>query len=179
MARAEVDRVKTERLVGRRPEPGDADAYVRIYGDSRVQEELWPASLRTADHARATLTKFIDHWQRWGFGLWTVLLPDGEIIGQAGAQHATVEDRPEVELGWFIDPDHWNQGYATEMAREAVRVAFDVLELDNLVSFTVEGNAASRAVMEKLGMTYERHIEHAGLPHVLYRLRRGGAQPFH
>jgi hypothetical protein len=27
-------------------------------------------------------------------------------------------------------------------------------------------------VMEKLGMTYERDVEHAGLPHVLYRLAR-------
>jgi hypothetical protein len=29
-----------------------------------------------------------------------------------------------------------------------------------------------RAVMEKLGMRYERDVEHAGLPHVLYRLTR-------
>jgi RimJ/RimL family protein N-acetyltransferase len=40
-------------------------------------------------------------------------------------------------------------------------------------SSTVHGNAASRAVMDKLGMTYERDIEHAGLRHVLYRLERG------
>ena len=164
--------VRTARLIGRRPEPGDGDAYVRIYGDPRTPEELWPASLRTPDHARATLDKFIAHWERWGFGLWTVTLPDGEIIGQAGAQHTTVAGRHEVELGWFIDPDHWNQGYATEMAREAVRVAFDELGLDNVVSFTVDRNAPSRAVMEKLGMTYERDIEHSGLPHVLYRLSR-------
>jgi RimJ/RimL family protein N-acetyltransferase len=31
---------------------------------------------------------------------------------------------------------------------------------------------ASRRVMEKLGMAYERDVVHAGLPHVLYRLRR-------
>jgi RimJ/RimL family protein N-acetyltransferase len=54
-----------------------------------------------------------------------------------------------------------------------VRVAFDVLELDDVVSFTVHGNAPSRAVMEKLGMTYERDVEHVGLAHVLNRLRRG------
>jgi RimJ/RimL family protein N-acetyltransferase len=59
------------------------------------------------------------------------------------------------------------------MAREAVRVAFDVLEFDDVVAFTVHGNAASRAVMEKLGMAYEREVEHVGLPHVLYRLKRG------
>jgi RimJ/RimL family protein N-acetyltransferase len=167
-----VDVVRTARLVGRRPEPGDADAYVRFYGDPRVAEGSWPAAQRTADHARANLAKSIDHWQRWGFGLWTVLLPGGEIIGHAGAQHTTVAGRREVELGWFIHPDHWNRGYATEMAREAARVGFDVLELDDVVAFTVDVNAPSRAVMEKLGMTYERDVEHAGLPHVLYRLRR-------
>jgi ribosomal-protein-alanine N-acetyltransferase len=59
------------------------------------------------------------------------------------------------------------------MAREAVRVAFDVLELDDVISFTVHGNAASQAVMDKLGMTYERDIEHVGVAHVLYRLTRG------
>jgi RimJ/RimL family protein N-acetyltransferase len=177
MSGGEIDIVNTARLVGRRPEPDDADAYVRIYGDSRTPEEWWPSSLRSPDHARATLEKFIHHWQRWGFGLWTVLLPDGEIIGHAGAQHTTVDGRSEVELGWFIHPGHWRQGYATEMAREGVRVAFDVLGLDDVVAFTVDRNAASRAVMEKLGMTYERDIEHAGLPHVLYRLSRGASQP--
>ena len=73
---------------------------------------------------------------------------------------------------WFVHPNYWNRGYATEMAREAARVAFDVLELVDVVSFTVHGNEASRSVMEKLGMTYERDVDHAGLPHVLYRLTR-------
>ena len=165
-----VDHVTTARLLGRRPESGDADAYVRFYGDPRTPEELWSSALRTPDHARATLEEFIEHWQRWGFGVWTVLLPGGEVIGHAGVQHTTIGDRPEVELLWFIHPDCWNRGYATEMAREAVRVAFHVLELDDVVAFTVHGNAASRAVMEKLGMAYERDVEHVGLPHVLYRL---------
>jgi RimJ/RimL family protein N-acetyltransferase len=51
-------------------------------------------------------------------------------------------------------------------------VAFDVLVLDDVSSFTVHGNAASRAAMEKLCMTYERDVQHVGLPHVLYRLAR-------
>ena len=167
-----VAHVRTARLVGRRPEPDDAEGYVRFYGDPRIPDELWPADLRTPGQARATLAELIAHWERWGFGVWTVLLPDGEIIGHAGVQHTTIEGRPEVEVLWFIHPDHWNRGYATEVAREAVRVAFDVLELDDLISFTVRDNAPSRAVMEKLGMSYEREVEHVGLPHVLYRLAR-------
>ena len=37
---------------------------------------------------------------------------------------------------------------------------------------TMTTNVASRGVMEKLGMQYDRNVEHAGLPHVLYRLDR-------
>ena len=40
-----------------------------------------------------------------------------------------------------------------------------------MVSFTLADNVASRGVMEKLGFAYDGDVEHAGLPHVLYRLR--------
>jgi ribosomal-protein-alanine N-acetyltransferase len=166
-----IDRVATARLVGRRPEPGDALQFARVMTDPRVEEEIWPEHLRTADRAGAMVKDMIAHWERWGFGPWTVLL-DGEVIGYDGLRHAEVAGRPVVELMWFLDADHWGAGYATEMAREAVRVAFDVLELDELVAQTVEGNRASRAVMEKLGMQHVDSTIHVGLPHVIYRLRR-------
>jgi ribosomal-protein-alanine N-acetyltransferase len=166
-----IDRVTTARLAGRRPEPGDAATYARIFTDARVVEEVWPEHLRTADRAHALLDDLLRHWERWGFGPWTVVL-DSRPIGYVGLRHADVGGRPEVELVWFLDADHRGNGYATEMAREAVRVAFDVLELDAVVAQTVDVNRASRAVMEKLGMTYERDIVHAGLPHVLYRRSR-------
>ncbi len=166
-----IDRVSTARLAGRRPEPDDAATYAGIFTDARIAEEAWPEHLRTADQAHTLLNDFLRHWERWGFGPWTVLL-DRTPIGYAGLRHADVGGRPEVELVWFLAADHWRHGYATEMAREAVRVAFDVLELDAVVAQTVDVNHASRAVMEKLGMTYERDTVHAGLPHVLYRLSR-------
>jgi RimJ/RimL family protein N-acetyltransferase len=166
-----IDQVATARLVGRRPEPGDALAYARIFTDGRVAEEIWPEHLRTTDHARSMLEESIAHWERWGFGPWTVLL-DGEVIGYDGLRHADVGGKPAIELMWFLDADHWGQGYATEMAREALRVAFEVLELDEVVAQTTEVNHASRAVMEKLGMEHVDTAMHVGLPHVIYRLRR-------
>lgn len=169
-----IDRVTTARLVGRRPESGDAATYARIFTDARVAQEAWPEHLRTADRAHTLLDDLLHHWERWGFGPWTVLL-DNTPIGYAGLRHADVGGRPEVELMWFLDPGCWGHGYATETARKAVRVAFDVLELDAVVAQTVDVNHASRAVMEKLGMAYEGEAVHAGLPHVLYRRSRGAA----
>jgi len=165
--------VTTERLFGRRPEPGDLEDYVRIFTDPRVDEDLWPADLRTSDTVAAILKGSIAHWDRWEFGPWTVLERDSErIVGRVGLEYTTKFGHPEVEVEWFIDPDAWGRGYATEMAQEAVRAAFTTLGLDELISYTTPDNEASRAVMEKLGMTYERDVENAGMPHVLYRLAR-------
>src|SRR6478752_9566383 len=128
----------------------------------------WSSDVCSSDLGEI-LDGHLAHWERWGFGPWAVVL-DETVIGWGGLRHTTVAGHPEVELLWFVHPDYWNRGYSTEIAREAVRVAFHVLELDNVVAFTVPVNRPSRAVMEKLGMTFERDIEHAGLPHVLYRL---------
>ncbi len=148
-------------------------AYVRCFTDPRIEEEVWPADLRTADRAGEMLGDFVAHWERWGFGPWTVLAAS-EPAGWTGLRHTRVDGRPEVELLWFLDGDLWGRGYATEMAQEAVRVAFEVLELDDVVAFTTPANVRSQAVMRKLGMAFEREFVHAGLAHVLYRLARPG-----
>lgn len=165
--------VITERLTGRRPEPSDLPEWVRIFGDPRIDEATWPAELRTPEKVAAILKRTIEHWDRWGFGAWTVIERGTErIVGRVGLEHTSKFEHPEVELEWFIDPDAWGRGYATEMAWEAVRAAFTTLGLDTLISYTTPENEASQAVMRKLGMTYEADIENAGMPHVLYRLAR-------
>ena len=165
--------VTTERLTGRRPEPGDLPDWVRILGDPRVDEASWPAELRTPEKVAAILERSIAHWERWGFGAWSVReRGSGRIVGRVGLEHTTKFGHPEIEVEWFIDPDTWGRGYATEMAQEAVRAAFTTLGLDSLISYTTPENEASQAVMRKLGMEYERDVENAGMPHVLYRLAR-------
>ena len=105
--------VTTERLFGRRPERGDLEDWVRIFTDPRVDEELWPAELRTADKVRAMLESSIAHWERWEFGPWTVIeRASDRIVGRVGLEHTTKFGRPEVELEWFVDPDVWGRGYA-------------------------------------------------------------------
>jgi RimJ/RimL family protein N-acetyltransferase len=86
-----------------------------------------------------------------------------------------------VEIGWRIAHEHWGRGYVPEAARAVLAHAFGPLGLDEVVSFTSAGNANSRRVMEKLGMTHDPadDFDHPSLPpghplrrHVLYRARR-------
>ena len=86
-----------------------------------------------------------------------------------------------MEIGWRLGADHWGHGYATEGARAALAFAFEVLGLEEIVSFTVPANARSRRVMERIGMThapaddFDHPLVPAGHPlrrHVLYRIAR-------
>jgi RimJ/RimL family protein N-acetyltransferase len=73
-----------------------------------------------------------------------------------------------LAVAWAVMPARWGEGLATELARVSVRVAFERLELAELVAITLPDNTASRRVMEKSGFRYDRDIVHVGLDHVLY-----------
>lgn len=167
----DIEAVRTPRLVGRRPVFRDADELHPVLADQRVARWLSAGGAPwTLSQVRSLLVKDVDHWKRHGWGPWVVRdAATGKALGRVGAERTTVAGAEEVEVAWFISADRWGEGLATEMAAEAVRVAFEEVGLPDLVSFTLHGNAPSRRVMERLGFAYERDVEHAGLPHVLYR----------
>lgn len=169
-----LERVETARLVGTRPVFRDADELAPVLADERIAAWLWPGELggpRTPAQVRSILVRDADHWKRRGWGPWIVRdRTTGELVGRVGLSAVAVEDEAAVEVAWLLAAHRWGEGLATEMAAAAVDAAFDVLALDELVSFTLPHNAASRRVMERLGFAFDREFVHAGLPHVLYRL---------
>jgi RimJ/RimL family protein N-acetyltransferase len=116
-----------------------------------------------------------------GFGLWAVEVPGvAPFIGFTGLSvpHFEAPFTPCVEIGWRLAREHWGCGYAPEAARAALSFGFERLGLAEIVAFTAAGNARSRRVMEKIGMTHDPadDFEHPSLPaghrlrrHVLYR----------
>jgi len=168
-----VEHVRTARLVGRRPAFRDADELHPLMADERVAPWLWPDGPPTPAQVRSLLVHDADHWKRHRWGPWIVRdAATQQLVGRVGLETTKVEDAEAVELAWMVRADRWGEGLATEMAAEAVRIGFDDVGLEAIVSFTLPHNVASRAVMEKLGFAYARDFEHAGLPHVLYVLTR-------
>src|SRR5207247_9791037 len=116
-------------------------------------------------------------------GLWAVEVPNvTPFVGFVGLAIPRFEAHftPCVEIGWRIAAEYWNRGYASEAARVVLAVGFEALQQE-IVSFTVPGNLASRRVMEKIGMQHNEadDFDHPSLApghplrrHVLYRIAR-------
>jgi RimJ/RimL family protein N-acetyltransferase len=168
--------VQTDRLTGERPALGHLDAFASLLAEPGVALTMWPGDLggpRTREQSEAWLRKDIAHWAANDFGPWLAFERDtGELVGRIGPRITIVEGVLEAELAWIVRPDRWGRGYAGELAAAGRDLLFE-RGLRSVVAYTLVSNTASRRVMEKLGMSYERDIEHAGLPHVLYRSPRG------
>jgi RimJ/RimL family protein N-acetyltransferase len=130
---------------------------------------LRPAGLPgpfTLAECEAVVAKKVAHWTAHGFGM-SFAWEGDTCVGLSIIQHSVVNGRGEVEIGWTVARECWGQGIATHLGREALAVASS-LRLRRIVAFTRADNAASRRVMEKLGLRCERAFEHAGFGHVLY-----------
>lgn len=174
--------IATDRLRLRGWHESDRAPFAAMNADSAVMEHVPGVLDRAASDA--LLDRIRAHWEVEAFGLWAIeQLADRRLLGFAGLSRPAFEAAftPAIEVGWRLARDAWGHGYATEAASAAVQFAFEVVGLQEIVSFTASGNQRSRRVMERLGMTRDPadDFDHPGLPeghplrrHVLYRLGR-------
>jgi RimJ/RimL family protein N-acetyltransferase len=172
--------VRTDRLLLRQWRESDLAPWAALSADPEVMRYF--PSTHTREDSESLARLFAAGIAERGWGLWAVEVVGGApFIGFVGLNVPGFEAHftPAVEVGWRLAREHWGHGYATEGARAAVAFGFDELGLEEIVSFTTEGNARSRRVMERLGMTHDPadDFDHPALPdwplrrHVLYRLR--------
>lgn len=171
---------ETERILLRQWQPGDKASFSRLNADPRVMQYFPSVLSKSESDAIADRCSALIAERGWGF--WAAELKASKtFLGFVGL-HTPSDDLPFspcVEIGWRLAVEHWGKGYATEAAQAALRVAFDELLLDEVVSFTTTGNLRSQAVMKRLGMTMNGTFDHPELPadsplkpHCLYRITR-------
>ncbi|HEX5401002.1 MAG TPA: GNAT family protein [Pseudonocardiaceae bacterium] len=80
-----------------------------------------------------------------------------QFIGSAKFSLASREHRTG-ELGYVLHPDHYGQGYATEIAIALLRLGFEDAGLHRMYGACDGRNVASARVMAKAGMRQEAHL---------------------
>jgi ribosomal-protein-alanine N-acetyltransferase len=161
-------RLETERLVLRPLEEGDLDNLWALSSDPEVVRYLSSGVLGREETA-IRLRRMMDHWLAHGYGIWAVLRKaDRQFIGRCGI--ATVHDDLEHELVYTLGRAYWGHGYATEAARAAIEHGFTQLKFPRVIALAVAENLASRNVMRKVGMTFEKVIPFLGHEALRHRL---------
>ena len=169
-------RIETDRLVIRPLTGADASAFHRIANHRRVARMMMALPHPLSEAAAA-------QWiaeRAWSGGLGFcagIFLKEGPLIGNVGLGGTPVSTM------YFIDPEHWGRGYATEAMRAFLADSFARFALPEITAGAMADNPASQRVLEKLGFertgagrcTSMARLE--DVPEYLYRLTRANQRP--
>ena len=152
--------LETPRLRLRRLVSADADWLWELDSDPEVMRFITGGiPRRREEFERVQLPRMLQSYDRgWQFGFWAAARRDaGRLVGWF---HLRPErDEPfDMELGYRLRRDVWGQGLATEGSRELLRRALMEWSVLRVVAHTLAVNTASRLVMEKCGLRWERDL---------------------
>jgi RimJ/RimL family protein N-acetyltransferase len=171
--------------------PANAADLWLVHNDAEVWP--WYGTQKPSlDQAQQWATFMGESWRLHGVHKWIAYdRVSGEVAGRGGLSRTPVNDdwgqiyaflpaQPWVravheirspfvahanwlEIGWALRREYWGRGYASEIGCAGLAFAFDVLEVQAVVSCTVCHNTRSRAVMERIGMQYAGEIRSRGM----------------
>lgn len=133
----------------------DVWAYMRLPEVGRHM--LWAA--RDRDDSREALERMVAE---------TGLEKDGDYLTLAATLNDAVLGHVELglvsaehqqgEVGYVFHPDHQGKGFATEAAREMLRLGFAEMNLHRIIGRCSARNTASAKLLRRLGMRKEAHF---------------------
>jgi ribosomal-protein-alanine N-acetyltransferase len=149
--------IKTSRVDLRELEFDDAEFILELLNEAGFIRYIGDKGVRSHADARDYILKGpMDSYGRNGFGLYAVCLRDGTPIGICGLVKREGLDDPDV--GFAFLSRYWSKGYAVESAAAVLAHAKDILKLRRVVAITSPDNWPSIAVLEKIGLKFERMI---------------------
>lgn len=171
--------ILTDRLRLRPLRAEDIDALVALDSDPEVVRYVDQAEAPTREEILARMPRLLRRYMGGAEpAFWAAHVRDTEAF--CGWFHLRpLEDDPAIlDVGFRLRREWWGRGLATEGAEALVQRAFLILEAERVVAHALEANAASRRVLEKLGLQEERRYLHRGaLPAVALALARPAAAP--
>lgn len=142
------------RLIYRKPHADDLPRLFAIFGDPRTNLFNPAGPLTDLAEARYLLERWLQQWSSAGYGWWAIAEREtpAHIIGFGGIGTLNYLSTPRVNLGYRFAVEAWGQGYATEVGRAALALAFDQLRLPEVFGLVRPDHAASIRVLQKIGM---------------------------
>jgi ribosomal-protein-alanine N-acetyltransferase len=157
--------IQTPRVSLRELDFGDAEFILELLNEAGFIRYIGDKGVRTLADARDYILQGpMDSYARHGFGLYATCLrraalngePAGTPIGICGLVKR--EGLTDPDVGFAFLSRYWSKGYAVEAAAAVIAHAKQALNLARIVAITSPDNSQSIAVLEKIGLKFERPI---------------------
>lgn len=143
--------VKTERLLIRDFELADWEE-VHEYTSNKAVMKYIPEGVFSEENTK----DFVKNNQGKNAQNFPVILLGENILIGHMVFHKCFGDHT-YEIGWVLNPRHYNRGYASEAAYALLKYGFEELKVHRIIATCQPENLPSYRVMEKIGMRREGH----------------------
>ncbi len=145
--------LETKRLFLRRFTEDDLEALYVLRSDAETMQYI--KLPETPAETLTWLQLVSSRWEHEKIGFCAVILKEtSELIGWCGLWR--LRETGELEVGYAIIKTMWRKGLASEAAKAFLSHGFEDLGVERIVAVARADNIASRRVMEKIGMSFEK-----------------------
>jgi [ribosomal protein S5]-alanine N-acetyltransferase len=148
-------KLETERTLIRSFKRGDLDEHVAILNNWEVTK--WLTNAIPFPYSRTDGEKFINdeisnfiHGNRMTFSI----IEKTTKRHMGGIRLFSIQNE-ECEVGYWLGPDFWNKGYASEIMAETIKWGLNLGTINQLFALTTAKNIPSQNLLTKMGFLYQ------------------------
>ncbi|MFJ3387404.1 GNAT family N-acetyltransferase [Lysinibacillus sp. NPDC086135] len=145
--------IKTNRLLIREFEIQDWQAVYEYTSNPNVMKYI-PEGVFNEEEAK----KFVSENSGGQAKYFPVILISENIVIGHIVFHQYFGDHT-YEIGWVLNPNYYNNGYASEAAKAVLNYGFKEKQLHRIIATCQPENIPSYRVMEKIGMRREGYFK--------------------
>lgn len=162
---------ETERLLFRKLTPADFNLWLPFYHEPKSTQywEGLPQDPITA--CQEQFDRVFERYQNNLGGMNALIHKETKaLIGLCGLLVQEVDGQSELEIGYAVLPQYWQQGYAYEAAHKCKCFAQENKLAKSLISIIHIDNTPSKKVALKNGMQLEKTTQYKNNPVAIFRI---------
>lgn len=164
-------RVQSRRLSFREYREDDYSLFYSLFSNAQVMRYALMDVYRSLDDERAYFESILrnnhtpaDRREAYQFAVFPK--DGGPFVGFADIEIISRNDSGGCgEIGYFLLPEFWGNGFATEIANALMEICFAHLNLHRVFARCNANNIQSEQIMKKIGMIKEGEFRRARFKH--------------
>lgn len=137
----------------------DTADFFKYYTHPEVARHILATSPQTHEDARKEIQACQNLFRQKQGIYWSLMSKaDGLMIGAIGLYINNLHHR--AEICYDLSHDYWGKGIMTTALKHVVNFAFEQIKVERIEALTTQTNAASIALLKKLGFTREGTLKH-------------------